>query len=79
MGVLGEMFPGRKIRSEAGEAGSGQGWRLGPIDLDADVVEVHRTSSDPEPDPDPDVDPGLDNPDGDPDPDAPPPTIPRSG
>ena len=75
MGVLGEMFPGRKIRSEAGEAGSGQGWRLGPIDLDAGVVEVHRA----DPDPDPDVDPGLDNPDGDPDPDAPPPTIPRSG
>jgi hypothetical protein len=74
MGVLGEMFPGRKIRSEAGEAGSGQGWRLGPVDLDAGVVEVHRT----DPDPDPDVDPGLDNPDGDPDPDAPPPTIPRS-
>jgi hypothetical protein len=73
MGVLGEMFPGRKIRSEAGEAGNGQGWRLGPIDLDAGVVEVHRT------DPDPDVDPGLDDPDGDPDPDAPPPTIPRSG
>ena len=73
MGVLGEMFPGRKIRSEAGEAGNGQGWRLGPIDLDAGVVEVHRT------DPDPDVDPGLDDPDGDPDPDALPPTIPRSG
>ena len=73
MGVLGEMFPGRKIRSEAGQAGNGQGWRLGPIDLDAGVVEVHRT------DPDPDVDPGLDDPDGDPDPDAPPPTIPRSG
>jgi hypothetical protein len=75
MGVLGEMFPGRKIRSEAGEAGNGQGWRLGPIDLDAGVVEVHRA----DPDPDPVVDPGLDNPDGDPDPDAPPPTIPRSG
>ena len=35
MGVLGEMFPSRKLRSEAGEAGSGQGWRLGPVDLDA--------------------------------------------
>jgi hypothetical protein len=65
MGVLGEMFPSRKVRSEAGEAGNGQGWRLGPIDLDAGVVEVHRA----EPDPDPD----------DPAPDAPPPTIPRSG
>jgi hypothetical protein len=69
MGVLGEMFPGRKVRSEAGEAGNGQGWRLGPIDLDAGVVEVHRA----EPDPDPDSD------EDDPAPDAPPPTIPRSG
>ena len=50
MGVLGEMFPGRKLRSEAGEAGDGQRWRLGPIDLDADVVEVYR--EDPEPDDD---------------------------
>ena len=46
MGVLGEMFPSQKLRSEAGEAGSGQGWRLGPIDLDAGVVEVHRTEPD---------------------------------
>jgi hypothetical protein len=69
MGVLGEMFPGRKVRSEAGEAGNGQGWRLGPIDLEAGVVEVHRA----EPDPDPDSD------EDDPAPDAPPPTIPRSG
>lgn len=42
MGVLGEMFPGRKIVDEAGEAGDGQGWRLGPIDLESGVVEVHR-------------------------------------
>jgi len=42
VGVLGEMFPSRKLRSDAGEAGNGQGWRLGPIDLDAGVVEVHR-------------------------------------
>ena len=47
MGVLGEMFPSRKLRSEAGEAGDGQGWRLGPIDLDAGVVEVHRVSATP--------------------------------
>jgi hypothetical protein len=43
------MFPSRKLRSEAGEAGSGQGWRLGPIDLDTGVVEVHRTEPEPEP------------------------------
>ena len=47
MGVLGEMFPSRELRSEAGEAGNGQGWRLGPIDLDAGVVEVHRDEPEP--------------------------------
>ena len=50
MGVLGEMFPGRKLRSEAGEAGDGQGWRLGPIDLDAGDVEVYRAGA-PAPEP----------------------------
>ena len=44
------MFPSRKLRSEAGEEGSGQGWRLGPIDLDAGVVEL--VPVDPEPDDD---------------------------
>ncbi len=53
MGVLGEMFPSRKLRSEAGEAGNGQGWRLGPIDLDAGVVEVHRDEPDEDDDPTP--------------------------
>jgi hypothetical protein len=44
------MFPGRKIRSEAGEAGDGQGWQLGPIDLDSGIVEVHRAEpEEPEP------------------------------
>ena len=66
MGVLGEMFPSRKLRSEAGEAGSGQGWRLGPVDLDAGVVEVHR--GEPEPDED----------DGEPTPDGPPPPLPST-
>ena len=65
MGVLGEMFPSRKLRSEAGEAGDGQGWRLGPIDLDAGVVEVHRAEPEPE--------------DGEaPAPDGPPPLLPPS-
>jgi len=50
MGVLGEMFPSRKLRSEAGEAGSGQGFRLGRIDLDSGVVEVHRDEPEPEDD-----------------------------
>ena len=47
MGVLGEMFPSRKLRSEAGEAGSGQGWRLGRVDLDRDVVELYRVDPGP--------------------------------
>jgi hypothetical protein len=56
MGVLGEMFPERKLRSDAGEAGSGQGWRLGPIDLDAGVVEVQRAVPELEPADDADPD-----------------------
>lgn len=44
MGVLGEMFPGRKITDEAGEDGDAQPWRLGPIDLDRGVVEVRRAT-----------------------------------
>ena len=64
MGVLGEMFPSRKLRSEAGEAGSGQGWRLGPIDLDAGVVEV-TTGTEPDED-------------DDPTPDGPPPPLPST-
>jgi hypothetical protein len=67
MGVLGEMFPSRKLRSEAGEAGSGQGFRLGPIDLDSGVVEVHR--AEPEPEPEDDDTPA---------PDGPPPPLPPS-
>ena len=54
MGVLGEMFPSQKLRNEAGEAGNGQGWRLGPIDLDAGVVEVHRDEPDEDDDATPD-------------------------
>jgi hypothetical protein len=42
MGVLGEMFPGQKIQDEAGEGGDAQKWRLGPIDLENGVVQVHR-------------------------------------
>ena len=42
VGVFGEMFPGRRITDEAGEDGDAQPWRLGPIDLDRGVVQVHR-------------------------------------
>jgi hypothetical protein len=44
MGMLGEMFPGRKITDEAGEDGNAQPWRLGSIDLDRGVVQVHRAA-----------------------------------
>jgi hypothetical protein len=48
MGVLGEMFPGSKIADEAGEAGDGERpWRLGPIDLDNNVVQLHRPAESP--------------------------------
>jgi hypothetical protein len=45
VGMLGEMFPGPKIRDEAGEDGDAQKWRLGPIDLERGVVEVHRAAA----------------------------------
>jgi hypothetical protein len=50
MGMLGELFPGPKITDEAGEDGDAQKWRLGPIDLERGVVEVHRVAE-PEPEP----------------------------
>lgn len=45
MSVMGEMFPGPKVLDEAGEAGDGERWRLGPIDLENGVVEVHRADA----------------------------------
>lgn len=42
MGVLGELFPGPKIRKENDEAGNGEKWQLGPIDLDSNTVVLHR-------------------------------------
>jgi hypothetical protein len=44
MGVLGELFPGPKIRDESSEAGDGEQWRLGPIDLDNRTVQVQRVT-----------------------------------
>jgi hypothetical protein len=45
MGVLGEMFPGRKMQDEQTEAGDGQEhWQLGPIDLDNRTVTVQRVA-----------------------------------
>ena len=47
MGMLGELFPGPKISDESGEDGDGRQWRLGPIDLDRGVVEVHHPAAPP--------------------------------
>jgi hypothetical protein len=48
MGVLGEMFPGRKIRNEQTEAGDGrEHLQLGPIDLDNRTVQVQRVEAEP--------------------------------
>jgi hypothetical protein len=41
MGMLGELFPGAKITDESGEDADGQKFRLGPIDLDKGVVQIH--------------------------------------
>ncbi len=50
MGVLGEMFPGRKITDESTEAGNGQEhFQLGPIDLDNRTVQVQRVQEEAEP------------------------------
>jgi hypothetical protein len=51
MGMLGELFPGPKIRDESSEAGSGQQWRLGPIDLDNRTVEIQAVQDEPQPEP----------------------------
>ncbi|MEJ8280324.1 hypothetical protein [Pseudonocardia spirodelae] len=40
MGVLGEMFPRKRIHEDSDAAQGGQQWRLGPIDLDTGVVTV---------------------------------------
>jgi hypothetical protein len=48
--MLGEMFPGPKIRDESGEAGDGQPpFRLGPIDLENNTVVLHRADEPAEP------------------------------
>ena len=53
MGVLGEMFPGRKIQDESTEAGDGQEhFQLGPIDLDNRTVQVQRVEAADEPEQD---------------------------
>jgi len=57
MGVLGELFPGRKIQDTSSEAGDGQRFRLGPIDLENNVVQVHRPAAEPADDEHPEEEP----------------------
>jgi hypothetical protein len=52
MGTFGELFPGRKLRSEAGAEGTGEPADRGPVDLDSGVVRLggrrqaeHRTQA----------------------------------
>jgi hypothetical protein len=45
MGVLGEMFPRKRIHEDSDAAQGGEQWRLGPIDLDKGVVTVGPTGS----------------------------------
>jgi hypothetical protein len=41
MGQLGELFPGRKLRSEAGDSGTGEDYEeTGPLDLTAGAVRL---------------------------------------
>ena len=41
MGQLGELFPGRKLRSEAGDSGTGEDFEeTGPLDLTTGVVSL---------------------------------------
>jgi hypothetical protein len=41
MGQLGELFPGAKLRREIpDEAGSGQRFEPGPLDLDGGVIRL---------------------------------------
>ena len=50
MGQLGEMFPGRKLRKETDESGTGEEYeQTGPLDLTSGVVRLApRPKSDPE-------------------------------
>jgi hypothetical protein len=50
MGQLGEMFPGRKLDDQGkDEAGSGQTFEPGPLDLDGGVIHMRRRATAPEP------------------------------
>jgi hypothetical protein len=45
MGQLGEMFPGRKLDDQGkDEAGGGQMFQPGPLDLDGGVIRMRRVA-----------------------------------
>jgi hypothetical protein len=49
MGQLGDMFPGAKLRRETpDEAGDGQQFEPGPLDLDGGVIRI-RPRPEPKP------------------------------
>ncbi|MFE3228495.1 hypothetical protein [Nocardia sp. NPDC059228] len=51
MGVIGELFPGKKLQDEGSEDGSGEGHRpTVSLDLDAGVIRVSPARPDPGPD-----------------------------
>jgi hypothetical protein len=46
MGQLGEMFPGAKLRKDTPEdAGNGQRFEPGPLDLDSGVIRLSRPAT----------------------------------
>ena len=51
MAQLGELFPGRKLRSEAGADKNGDLVEPGPLDLDGGVVYLRRGHPAPEQEP----------------------------
>lgn len=50
MGQLGEMFPGRKLRGESGDSGTGEEYETGPLDLSSGLVRLAPRPKPPEPD-----------------------------
>ena len=52
MGQLGELFPGRKLRSEATDSGTGEDFEeTGPLDLTAGAVRLRPRPKPAEPEP----------------------------
>ena len=54
MSAFGSMFPGQRIRHEAGEAGDGEQFlSFGPIDLESGTVTLQTTTAPRDPDDEP--------------------------